>query len=228
MTGWMWLWVRPPVHQRRRAGGPGGCGWRRLQLHPRLRHSDGSVHPRAQEICDGLDNNCDGDVDLCAVDAQVWYRDQDKDGFGDVSVGKPSCTQPEGYVANHVDCDDSMEELSLIQHWYADRDQDGYGTERDSRWACGQPEGYIARAGDCDDRKSELNPDAVEICPSTLQEVGRDEDCNGLSDDEDPGLLQEAPGTSIRTGTAGVTFRPPCRRGLPPGRGLQLDERRLR
>ena len=39
------------------------------------------VHPGAAEICDGLDNNCDGQVDVDAVDATPRYPDHDGDGL---------------------------------------------------------------------------------------------------------------------------------------------------
>ena len=46
---------------------------------------DGSVSPIAQEICDGIDNNCDNntDDDDSTVSGQsTWYLDSDGDGFG--------------------------------------------------------------------------------------------------------------------------------------------------
>ena len=41
-----------------------------------------SISPTAEEICDEVDNNCDGFVDNDAIDVEVFYRDNDGDGYG--------------------------------------------------------------------------------------------------------------------------------------------------
>lgn len=68
--------------------------------------SNNTVYPGAPEVCDGLDNDCNGTVD----DGSVYYRDADGDGFGDrnVSVYINLCgTPPAGYVPNKGDCNDA-------------------------------------------------------------------------------------------------------------------------
>ena len=54
--------------------------------------ADPAVNPGASEVCDGVDNNCDGQVDgFDAVDAQTRYTDADGDGFGDDTTATPTC-----------------------------------------------------------------------------------------------------------------------------------------
>ena len=41
-----------------------------------------SVRPDAEEVCDLLDNDCDGSTDEDPVDGDTFYADLDRDSFG--------------------------------------------------------------------------------------------------------------------------------------------------
>jgi uncharacterized delta-60 repeat protein len=104
--------------------------------------TDAAVNRGAKEICDGIDNDCDGLVD--SDDAPL---------FGGLSL-----------------------------NYHPDLDSDGFGDPTTTRRACSQPVGHVADDSDCDDSDSAVSPAATEICDGT------DNDCNGWTDSDDPGL----------------------------------------
>ena len=57
------------------------------------------------EVCDGVDNNCDGQVDEDVL--QTFYEDDDNDTFGNPESVIQACYIPNGYVTNYLDCDDT-------------------------------------------------------------------------------------------------------------------------
>ena len=74
--------------------------------------NDENIHPDADEICDGIDNNCNG-LNDDGIATNAYYLDSDNDGFGDLNTSFDTCSTepPMGYVINSEDCDDSNENI---------------------------------------------------------------------------------------------------------------------
>ena len=174
--------------------------------------NDPNVNPGADEICNGIDDNCNlliDDADPTLVNADTWYLDNDGDGFGDASMSMMACIQPIGYVADNTDCDDTNRDvfpgadevcngidddcdglvdtddpdLVMALRWYFDNDGDGFGDATMALADCNQPTGYVDNPDDCDDTDADINPNADEVCN------GIDDNCNGLIDADDPSLV---------------------------------------
>ena len=89
------------------------------------------IYPDGVEVCDSIDNNCDGSIDEGAL--LTFYDDGDGDGYGLDEV--QACEAPLGSVPLGGDCDDADPSLSP-----EDYDADGVSS-------CG---------GDCDDNNENL------------------------------------------------------------------------
>ena len=143
--------------------------------------NDPFVHPGAPEICDGKDNNCNGQIDEGVQN--TYYQDADRDGYGNPAISVQACTPSSGYVTNNSDCDDSNAAINPATVWFKDVDNDRY-SEGTTKTQCLRPAGHklagelIAISGDCDDTKASVNPGATEI-PNN----GIDDDCNSATPD---------------------------------------------
>ncbi len=161
----------------------------------------------APEACGGPDEDCDGQTDAEGAEGCLAYwPDADGDLFGPEARGSRCLCAPEGLwtALKAGDCDDSdpdrnpgvpekcgdgkdndcdgqNDEEGAVgcRVFFADRDEDGHGDGGDSRCLCGPAGPYTASvAGDCDDQDGAAYPGATETCN------GRDDDCDGQTDEE--------------------------------------------
>lgn len=155
------------------------------------------IHPSAGEVCDELDNDCDGDADEGLL--QSAFEDADRDLHGnpdrpllacpgqagtslsslDCDDTDPTVNGPQGEILDGIDndCDGTVDEEIVVSSWYVDMDGDGYGDPSGDRVdAEAPPDGYGLLPIDCDDSTAEIRPGATERCN------GVDDDCDGVAD----------------------------------------------
>jgi len=170
--------------------------------------SDATINPAVTEVCNSLDDDCDGDIDdddsgLDSSTGSTWYADSDGDGYGDATSSTLACAQPSGHAADPTDCDDgnaathpgadeycdgvdsdcdgTLDEHDAVDasSWYADTDGDGFGDPLSPQHACTAPSGHVADSSDCDDGSADIHPGADEYCD------GVDTDCDGAADEDE-------------------------------------------
>jgi hypothetical protein len=157
---------------------------------------DPTVNPDGIEVCNGIDDDCDGVIDDGVL--HPYHADADGDGYGDPAVEIEDCSAPPGYVDDDRDCDDTnaarwpgnpevcdgydndcngeIDEGGVKETFWGDADGDGYGDPAVTTEACRAPAGYVENADDCLDSDPAVSPAETEVCHD-----GLDNDCDGTS-----------------------------------------------
>ena len=148
---------------------------------------DPNVNPLADEVCNDVDDDCDGRINNDAIDGSSFLADFDGDGFGDDSSIHTLCVIEAGYVdtSSGGDCDDSngtifpgaVERCNEVDddcntviddqpedgtYFFLDADGDGFGDDSESIFICTAPSGYIEDNTDCDDSSADTFPGSAE------------------------------------------------------------------
>ena len=73
--------------------------------------NNAAINPGSPETCNGIDENCDGNIDEGLTTAR-YYQDNDGDGYGIESVFVDNCQQPSGFAEFFGDCDDTSTDIN--------------------------------------------------------------------------------------------------------------------
>ena len=133
---------------------------------------DPLIHPNAEERCNGIDDDCDGQSDEDSD--TIWYPDLDGDGFGTSEDAIEGCPPSSNYAQTSGDCDDTDPNAYPGAYLlYPDQDADGFGAaDSEPEEKCELTPGWAPVAFDCDDWDAAVAPVLVDIVDGSLEGEG--------------------------------------------------------
>lgn len=129
---------------------------------------DTAVHPGATEICNGVDDDCDGIIDDGFDNDGDLYTTCNGDCNDANAAVNPGRTETWNGVDDN--CDGVIDNVNLV-----DADGDGYFVNPQN-----------TQQADCNDANAAINPGAAEIVD------GIDNNCNGFVDCSDPTVVKQS------------------------------------
>ncbi|TNE48751.1 MAG: hypothetical protein EP343_15185 [Deltaproteobacteria bacterium] len=154
----------------------------------------GGVGPTA-EVCDGKDNDCDGQVDegnpeggkACSVSTNKGLCVQGEERCQSGSLACVSIYQPlpESCDGKDNNCNGTVDE-GVLKTFYRDKDGDKFGDSNDTKQGCTAPAGYVEKPGDCDDGNKDVFPGQTRYFSNRRSNRTYDYNCNGKNDKEYP------------------------------------------
>ena len=149
--------------------------------------SDPSTHPFAEEVCDGEDNNCDGETDEGLL--RTYWLDADGDGYGDDETEVQACSMPAGHVLNDQDCDDGDADLSPAMEELCDGEDNNCNNEVDE--GCGDED---------EEQQEDEEPFPWEDSGEPPEEEEEPREDTGSTPDGDTGAQEADPGRTPKGG----------------------------
>ena len=152
-------------------------------------------HPGATELCDGLDNDCNGlEDDGTDLPDATWYIDNDDDGNGNEHISVTSCSRPPGHVQNAWDCNDVDPAIHRGADEICDGEDNDCNGETDEAIAVALPGadpviGAIFCHDDDGDGSGDRH-DCVDACLAPAGFVANGDDCDDGDPRRHPGVAE--------------------------------------